>query len=133
MTDASINDVFPKVRDCLADSLALNAADISLNARLISDLGADSLDFLDIIFSLEKAFAIKLRNSDLDSLLRADFSENRLINQQFIPRAEIDKLVAWLPALKSAPDLDAITPSKLFTYITVESLAILVHRKLAGA
>ena len=125
-------EIFPVVRACLASSLAIPESGIEPGSRLIDDLGADSLDFLDILFSLEKSFSLKLRGAELDSLLRADFAEGRLVEKRYIAREEIERMRAWLPALESAPDLGRITPQQLFSYITAESLVILLQKKLAG-
>ena len=126
----SAAEIFPVVRDCLAASLALPAAGIEPGSRLINDLGADSLDFLDIVFSLEKSFSLKLRGTDLDSLMRADFAEGKLVEEQYVAREEIERMKEWLPALASAPDVSRITPQELFSCITAESLVILVQKKL---
>ena|SRR2546423_532579 len=126
----SQDEIFCAVQSCLAASLAIGPGEIALGSRLIDDLGADSLDFIDIIFGLEKKFAIKLKSAELDSLLRADFAAERPSEQRFVPRTEIDRLLGWLPALRSAPDLDRILPYQLFAYITTESLVLLVQRRL---
>jgi acyl carrier protein len=122
--------VITTVRGCLAESLALKPAQIELTSRLIDELGADSLDFIDILFGLERQCGIKLRSAELDALLRADFAQETLVDKQFIPRADIDRLLDWLPALRAAPDLDRITPRALYSYITVESLVLLIERRL---
>jgi len=121
-------DVLAGVRECLAESLALVPDEIQPDSRLIDDLGADSLDFLDILFSLEQRFALKLRSMDLDALLRVDLSADKLVEKRFIPRQEIDRMAQWLPAL-AATDRDRVTPRMLYSYLTVESLVILVQRK----
>lgn len=126
-------DVLDGVRDCLAESLALQAADIQPSSRLIDDLGADSLDFLDILFSLEQRFALKLRSMELDALMRVDFSPEKLVEKRYLPRDEVERVAAWLPALREAPDLGRITPRQLYSFLTVESLALLVQRKLQEA
>jgi acyl carrier protein len=125
--------VLDGVRECLAESLALPAADIQASSRLIEDLGADSLDFLDILFSLEQRFALKLRSMDLDALMRADLSMEKLVEKRYIPREEVERMSQWLPALASTPNRDRITPRMLYSYLTVESLVILVQRKLQEA
>lgn len=117
------------VRECLAESLALQPGEIDPQSRLVDDLGADSLDFLDILFSLEQRFALKLRSMELDALLRADFSEGKLVDKRYIPREEVERLAQWLPALRAAPDRERITPRLLYSFLTVESLVILVRRK----
>ena len=126
------DEIFAAVQSCLASSLALSPNEIALDSRLIDDLGADSLDFIDIIFSLERKFGIKLKSAELDSLLSADFDPSRLVDNAYIPRADIDRLAEWLPAMRSA-DLDRVSPRELFGYITAESLVLLVERKLATA
>ena len=50
----TIERVYPKVREIIADVLVIDEDDVSLNSRLISDLGAESIDFLDLVFQLEK-------------------------------------------------------------------------------
>ena len=122
-------EVLAGVRECLAESLALKPDGIQPGSRLIDDLGADSLDFLDILFSLEQRFALKLRSMDLDALLRVDLSAEKLVEKRYIPREEIDRMAQWLPALAAAKDRDHVTPRMLYSYLTVESLVILVQRK----
>jgi len=123
-------DVLAGIRECLAESLALAPQDIHPSSRLIDDLGADSLDFLDILFSLEQRFALKLRSMELDALMRVDLSQDKLVEKRYLPREEAERMAQWLPALRSAPDLGRVTPRQLYSYLTVESLAILVQRKL---
>lgn len=123
-------DVLGGVRECLAESLAVAPEKIRPGSRLIDDLGADSLDFLDILFSLEQRFSLKLRSMDLDALLRVDLNPEKLVEKRYIPRAEIDRMAQWLPALAAAPDRDGVTPRMLYSYLTVESLVILVQRRL---
>ena len=50
----NVNSVYPKVREIIADVLVINEDDVFLESRLISDLGAESIDFLDLVFQLEK-------------------------------------------------------------------------------
>jgi acyl carrier protein len=126
-------EIFNAIRDRLADSLALRPDEITMESRLIEDLGADSLDFVDIIFSLERQFSIKLKSAEVDSLLRADFDGQRLVEKSFIRREDVDRLIEWLPAMSEAPDLDRITPFDLFRYITTESLVLLVERRILAA
>ena len=56
----SKNDPFPKIRAIIAKQLKKEPAQIGLKAKLQTDLGADSLDALEIIFQLEEDFDIKI-------------------------------------------------------------------------
>ena len=62
---ATKDEVFEKVKLCLADALGAEEEDIMPDATLVGDLGAESIDFLDIVFRLEKAFDIKISRNEL--------------------------------------------------------------------
>lgn len=62
MTD---QEIFGKVRECLIDALGVEDDEVNPEATLVGDLGAESIDFLDIIFRLEKMFDIKIPRGDL--------------------------------------------------------------------
>ena len=53
-------EVWSKVQDAFAVALGLEEDEVVPDARLIEDLGAESLDFLDIVFRLERSFNIKI-------------------------------------------------------------------------
>ena len=123
-------EIYQAVRSSVAESLALDPDKIQMDSRLVDQLGADSLDFLDFIFSLEKKFGIKLSREGLEQLLRADFLEDDLTDEDYLSASAIERMGEWMPELKNAPDAGKITPRELYSYITLESLAILVERRL---
>ena len=57
--------IFEKVREILTGALGIDADEIRVNSSLTKDLGAESIDFIDIIFRLEKSFDIKIPSGDL--------------------------------------------------------------------
>ena len=57
--------VFEKVQEVLIDALGVDDGDVTEKATLMGDLGAESIDFLDIVFRLEKAFAVKISREEL--------------------------------------------------------------------
>ena len=59
------DELFAKVRGCVADVLAIDGAKIVPGASLIDDLGAESLDFLDLVFRLETDYAVKIPRDGL--------------------------------------------------------------------
>jgi acyl carrier protein len=117
----------------VADSLAVPKDEVTARSRLLEDLGADSLDFIDIVFSIEKAFSIKVRDSELDFLSRLDFSSPAVMRDGHLTRETVDRLAQWLPRLGEVPDRGAVTPRELFSLIDVETLCVLAERKLAAA
>jgi acyl carrier protein len=123
-------EVFQVVRNCIAESLAISKQEVRPESRLIDDLGADSLDFLDMIFSLEKEFGVRLRDPKLDLLVRADFSQAQITQNGSLSPESLAKLSEWLPELKDAQN---ITMRDIYSYITVNTLVRLVGEKLFNA
>jgi acyl carrier protein len=71
------DDVFEKVRETLEEALGVDADEVTPEATLTEDLGAESIDFLDIVFRLEKAFDIKIPRGEL-------FPDNILNNPEYV-------------------------------------------------
>ena len=72
-------EVFTKVQTALVDALGVDEEEVTPQARLVGDLGAESIDFLDIVFRLEKAFDIKIPRGELfpeDILTNAEYVQN---------------------------------------------------------
>ncbi len=61
----SRDEIYNQVKDVLVDALGLDDGDVREDATLMGDLGAESIDFLDIMFRLEKAFNIKVPREEL--------------------------------------------------------------------
>ena len=112
---ASTDEIFDKVRATLVDALGLDDDEVTPEATLIGDLGAESIDFLDIVFRLEKEFDIKIPRGELfpENLAAADsgFVEDGTVTTEGIaqlkekmPHADIDAFAAN-PQISALPDL----------------------------
>jgi len=108
----SQEDITGKVQEALIEALGVDDDEATLEATLIDDLGAESIDFLDIIFRLEKAFDIKIAREELfpgdDVISNADFIVDGKVTQ-----AGIDEMKKQLPHLdlsdfESDPDVNKI-------------------------
>ena len=89
------SEVFDKVRDTLVDALGVDEDEVTEGATLVGDLGAESIDFLDIIFRLEKNFNIKIPRGELfPENLAADES---LVKEGLVTPQGIEKLRASRP------------------------------------
>ena len=92
---ATKDQVFEKVKLCLVDALGVEEEDIKPDATLVGDLGAESIDFLDIVFRLEKAFDIKISRGELfpeDVLTGATYVQDGRVNE--LGLAELRKRIA---------------------------------------
>jgi acyl carrier protein len=114
----SRDEIYEKVKDTLVDALGLDDDEVSPSARLKADLGAESIDFLDIVFRLEKNFGTKIPRNELfpESLFAADagFAENGRVTEKGLEelrarlphadKATLDKL-AQDPRVENVEDL----------------------------
>ena len=80
--ERSRDSIFQGVRDCLVNALGVSEDQVTLSSSLVKDLGAESIDFLDVVFRLEKTFGIKIPRGDL-------FPENLLTNPAFVKDGKI--------------------------------------------
>src|SRR3954466_15858428 len=99
-----LSAIFAEVQACIADSLAVPSAEIALESRLVDDLGADSLDLVDIVFTLERKFRINVRETEFNFLTRLDFSSPEVMQNGFLTPEVVERLSAWLTGLSSVPD-----------------------------
>ncbi len=120
------------IRSAVADNLALDIDEVKPESRLITDLGADSLDFVDLIFVLERHFGVKIREGEFDFLARLDVTAPGTLEGDYLTRSAVDKLLPWLPALRNVEDHEKVMPAQLFSMITVETLWLMVESKRSG-
>ncbi len=70
-------EIYGKIRNALVEALGVDEEEVTPEATLVGDLGAESIDFLDIVFRLEKAFDIKIPRGEL-------FPEDVLTNAEYV-------------------------------------------------
>jgi acyl carrier protein len=96
MTMANSEEVFSKVQAALVDALGVEDDEVTPEATMVGDLGAESIDFLDIVFKLEKAFGISIPREELfpdDILTNATYVENGKVTSGGL--AELKKRLPW--------------------------------------
>lgn len=77
-------EVFEKVQAALVDALGVDDDEVTVEATLVGDLGAESIDFLDIVFRLEKSFEIEIPRSELfpeEILTSAEYVEDGKVTE----------------------------------------------------
>ena len=117
-------DVRLKVQTALVDALAVDEEEVTPEATMVGDLGAESIDFLDIVFRLEKAFSIEIPRSELfpeDILTNAEYVEDGRVTARGLeelktrmPFADLTKFEAN-PAVQDFGNL--LTVSDLCRYL----------------
>jgi len=126
----SRDEVYAKVKDVLMDALGVDDEDINEEATLTEDLGAESIDFLDIVFRLEKTFSIKIPRGEL-------FPDDILQNPEYVEAGKmtpkgIETLKKAMPHadfsdFEKDPDV-----SKMPNLFTVKTIVNYVSNKMAA-
>ncbi len=126
----SRDEIFEKVKAALVDALGVDEDEVSPTATMVGDLGAESIDFLDIVFRLEKAFGIKIPRGEL-------FPEDVLSSTEYVADGRLN--AAGLAALKARmpfADLSKFeaNPSvqNFANTLTVEDMVRYVQSKVGG-
>lgn len=123
------DEIFGKVRTVLVDALAVDEDEVTLQASLVRDLGAESIDFLDIVFKLEQAFNFKISQGEL-------FPENVSQDPKFVQNGKVTPdgikvIQAKLPHVDFSPWEKDPSVAKLAELFTVETLVNFVQKKVA--
>ena len=127
------DDIFGKVSEVLEEALGCDDEEITPNASLVADLGAESIDFLDIVFRLEKAFGTPEKPFKIDQ--GELFPENVMDNADWVQDGKFtDSGMAMLRERMPHVDFTAFDSDrevmKVGDLITVQSLATFVSLKL---
>ena len=124
------DDLMATVRACVADVLAIDPVKVTRDSSLISDLGAESLDFLDLVFRLETEYGVKIPRDGIrlaaQDGLADGFDKGGVLTDEALERMRI--LMPEIPAAKMAHGLRTHQIPELFT---TETFVRLVAWRLA--
>lgn len=121
-------DVFAKVQEALVDALGVDDDEVTPEAKISADLGAESIDYLDITFRLEKAFDIKIPRGEL-------IPDNLLNNPEFVQdgkltEAGVSQLKAGMPHADLSEFEQDPTIDKIMDVFKVQTIVNYVMTKV---
>jgi acyl carrier protein len=121
------DEIFQKVQGTLVDALGVDEDDVSPGATLFKDLGAESIDLLDIVFRLERNFGIKIPRGELfpENISDPDLIENGRLTAKGLAEIKQKMPFADLTTFEKNPEVE-----KLFDLYTVDTLVQYVSNKL---
>ncbi len=122
----NVDGVYPKVREIIADVLVIDEEEVALNSRLIADLGAESIDFLDLVFQLEKEFKIKIPRGQLEKNARGDLAEDEFEKGGTLTAAGLDALKSYLSEVPADQFKANMKVNEIPMLFTVETFCKLV-------
>jgi acyl carrier protein len=135
ITKEEINAVFPTVAETMADALGCDVDDIKLDVSLIEGLDAESIDFLDMVFRLERAFKIKIPRGKIVENARGDLPEAEFEQKGIVTDKGMAQLRAYLseiPADRFKTPLKVADIPRLFTPETFCKLVVRSQKEAAA-
>ena len=119
------SSVEDRVCEIVADAMARDPANVQLTSNLMFDLGAESLDFLDIVFKLESAFGIQITRGEMEKAARGDMSDEEFAPGGLVSEAGLQRLRELMPIIghiqiasipsRNEPDGEELNYPFLFT------------------
>ena len=126
------DEIIQQVQEVLVDALGVDDDEVTAEATLMGDLGAESIDFLDIVFRLEKTFEIKIPREELFP------AENLMNNSEFVQNGKLTEkglteLREKMPHTDITGFVDDPDINKLGDLFTVNAIVNYVEGKLNAA
>jgi len=137
ITKQEIQAVYPTVAQILADARGCDVERVRLDASLIEDLDAESIDFLDLVFRLERAFKVKIPRGKIvedarGDLPEADFEQKGLVTEVGLKR--LREFLSEVPAERFRTPMKTADIPRLFTPETFCKVVVRAQRAAqAGA
>lgn len=123
-------EILQKVTDIIVDVLVIDENKVQPQSRLIADLGAESIDFLDLVFQLEKEFSIKIPRGQLEKNARGDLSEDEFEQNGVLTEKGLVALKNYLCEVPAEYFKDTMKTNEIPTLFTVETFCKLVESAL---
>ena len=128
--------VYPKVAETMADALGCDVEEVKLDVSLIEGLDAESIDFLDMVFRLERAFKIKIPRGKIVENARGDLPEAEFEQKGIVTEKGLAQLKSYLseiPAERFGNPMKVADIPRLFTPETFCKLVIHAKREARTA
>jgi acyl carrier protein len=131
ITKEEIMAVYPKIAEIIAAALPCDLEHVKLEASLIDDLGAQSIDFLDIVFRLERTFKVKIPRGKIIEEARGSLSQAEFEHAGVVSAAGLERLKQFLsevPQQRFSSPLKVGDIPRLFTTETFCKIVIRQQR-----
>jgi acyl carrier protein len=129
MTPPDLNDIVTRVSRRVAEVLALEVSEVRADSRLMEDLGADSLDLVELMYLLEQEFDITLDKNDMSLTAQLGLAEEEIHSDEVLTPLALERLRERFPWAGEIL-VEGITRKHLGALVTVETFARAIERKL---
>jgi acyl carrier protein len=136
ISNEEIQAVFPKVAQIIADALGCDVDQVKPQVPLIEGLDAESIDFLDLVFRLERAFGVKIPRGKIVEDARGDLAESDFEQKGIVTEVGLARLREFLsevPADRIKTPMKSADIPRLFTPETFCKVVIRAQRAAQAA
>lgn len=124
-------EIAQKVRTIVAEALALDPATVRNESLLMADLGAESLDYLDIVFKIERTFGIQITRGEMQKAARGDMSEEEFAPGGVLSEKGLERLRELMPEAKDRI-VPGLRPAQILALFSVQTFIHMVEAKQNG-
>ena len=122
--------ILAKIQETLSGALGVDAQDVRPEASLVRDLGAESIDFIDIIFRLEKAFDIKIPSGEL--FPGNIFNDERFVKEGVVTSEGLNELRNRMPYMDVEGFAKDPKVTRLADFFTVQMVINYIQTRLVN-
>jgi acyl carrier protein len=127
-------DVDSAVKEAVVEALALDDDEVTPEATLMDELGAESIDLLDILFRIEKSTGVKIEASDLGDYIQGGIPDDEFSDEnEVISETGAQQLHKVMPQTDPADLAGKLKADEVMTLFTVQNLVEMVSSRADGA
>ena len=128
----SRDEIFEKVKAALVDALGVDDDEVSPAATMVGDLGAESIDFLDMVFRLERTFKVKIPRGKIvenarGTLSEAEFEQGGVLTDTGF--AQLRSYLSEVPESRFGKPMKVKDIPRLFTPVTFCKLVVAAQKE----
>jgi acyl carrier protein len=127
-------DVDSAVKEAVTEALALDDDEVTPDSTLMDDLGAESIDLLDILFRIEKSTGVKIEASDLGDYIQGGIPDDEFSDaNEVITEKGAEQLHKVMPQTNPSELAGSLDANEVITLFTVQNLIDMVKTRADGA
>src|SRR5436305_14092487 len=128
------DEIYNSVRDAVVGALGVSEDEVTPNASLLGELGAESIDLLDILFRLERKLGVKIQASDLAAYVQGGIPDEEFGDENGIVSARgLAQLKKVMPQIDTDALAGKLEAEKVLSLFTVDNLVDLVAARANAA
>ena len=122
------SSVYPKIKVIVADVLAIDESEVRPEGSLIDDYGGESIDFLDLVFRLEREFKVKIPRGQIEKEARGALDDTEFAENGRLTEKGMVRLKEYLSEVPQDRFRNGMSVAEIPTLFTVETFCKLVRR-----